>query len=380
MPAMPGNTFGEAFRVTTFGESHGPAVGCVIDGCPPGLPLDRPALQAQLDRRRPGQSKLVTPRDEADTVEILSGLDRESGRTLGTPLCLLVRNADQRSGSYQDWHHIYRPSHADFGYDAKYGLRAWEGGGRASARETVGRVAAGAIAEQVLAARFPGLAITAWVERVHVHDARTLIDAALVTRAQVDATPTRCPHPATATAIEAAILAAKAAGDSLGGCVRLCIQGVPPGLGEPVFDKLDALLAQAMLSLPACKGVEVGSGMAAADLTGVQHNDHYSWQDGRMTTASNRSGGIQGGISNGMPIDLRLAFKPTATVLQPQPSADDAGNNTELQAKGRHDPCVLPRAVPIVEAMAALVLADCWLRQRGQVGDPWPGLAGPLRR
>jgi len=376
---MPGNTFGEAFRVTTFGESHGPAVGCVIDGCPPGFPLDLAMLQAQLARRRPGQSKLVTPRDEQDQVEVLSGLDRASGRTLGTPIALLVRNADQRSSAYAGMQHVYRPSHADFGYDAKYGIRAWEGGGRSSARETVGRVAAGAIAEQLLTARFPGFAATAWVERVHQTDARALIDPLTVTRALVDASPTRCPHGPSAAAIEAAILAAKAGGDSLGGCVRLCIHAVPPGLGEPVFDKLDALLAQAMLSLPACKGVEFGSGFAAADLTGLQHNDHYVWVDGRMTTASNRSGGIQGGISNGMAIDLRLVFKPTATVLQPQPSADDAGNNTELQAKGRHDPCVLPRAVPIVEAMAALVIIDCWLRQRGQVGDPWPGLGGPLR-
>ncbi len=371
---MPGNTFGEAFRVTTFGESHGPAVGCVIDGCPPGFALDLAAVQAQLARRRPGQSKLVTPRDEEDRIEALSGLDRESGRTLGTPIALLVRNSDQRSSSYAEWKHIYRPSHADFGYDAKYGLRAWEGGGRSSARETVGRVAAGAVAEQLLAARFPGFAITAWVERVHTTDARMLIDHLAVTRAQVDASPTRCPHPASAAAIETAILAAKAQGDSLGGNVRLVIHGVPPGLGEPVFDKLDALLAQAMLSLPACKGVEFGSGFAAADSTGLQHNDQYVWIDGRMTTASNRSGGIQGGISNGMAVDLRLVFKPTATVLKPQPSADDQGNNVTLQAKGRHDPCVLPRAVPIVEAMAALVIMDSWLRQRGQVGDPWPGI------
>jgi chorismate synthase len=382
---MPGNTFGTAFRTTTFGESHGPAVGCVIDGCPPGAGLDLQALQAFLARRRPGQSKLVTPRDEQDLVEVLSGLDRESGRTLGTPICLVVRNQDQRSASYDDWHHIYRPSHADFTYDAKYGIRAWEGGGRSSARETVGRVAAGAVAEQLLQARFPGLRIVAWVERVQRLDAREHLDPLAVTRESVDAHPTRCPHPATATAMENAILEAKKRGDSLGGCLRLVVHGVPPGLGEPVFDKLDALLAQAFLSLPACKGVEVGSGFAGPDLTGLEHNDHFHWNGGeagdakRLATASNRSGGIQGGISNGMPLDLRLVFKPTATVLKPQPSADDAGNNVELQAKGRHDPCVLPRAVPIVEAMTALVLIDCWLRQRGQVGDPWPGLAGPLR-
>ena len=379
---MSGNTFGSLFRVTTFGESHGPAVGCVIDGCPPGHLLDVAALQAFLARRRPGQSRLVTPRAEDDQVEVLSGIDHETGRTLGSPIALLVRNQDQRSGSYADWHHIYRPSHADFAYDAKYGIRAWQGGGRASARETVGRVAAGAVAEQLLGARFPGLRICAWVERVHTVDARAAIDPLAVTRDAVDAHPTRCPHPASATAMETAILAAKAKGDSLGGYVRLIVHGLPPGLGEPVFDKLDAVLAQAFMSLPACKGVEVGSGFAGPDLTGLEHNDPFEWTpdgyDKVMHTRSNRSGGIQGGISNGMPIDLRLVFKPTATVLKPQATGDDAGNNVELQAKGRHDPCVLPRAVPIVEAMAALTLVDAWLRQRGQVGDPWPGLAGPL--
>jgi chorismate synthase len=379
---MSGNTFGYAFRVTTFGESHGPGVGCVIDGCPPGLALDVAAVQAELARRRPGQSRITTPRDEEDAVEVLSGLDRTTGCTLGTPIALLVRNQDQRSGSYANWWHIYRPSHADFGYDAKYGLRAWEGGGRSSARETVGRVAAGAVAQQLLATRFPELRITAWVERIHNIDARTTIDPLAVTRATVDAHITRCPSPCHAEAMETAVLAAKARGDSLGGLIRVVVQGLPPGLGEPVFDKLDALLAQAFISLPACKGVEFGSGFAGPDLTGLEHNDHYAWEDApagrRMITRSNRSGGIQGGLSNGMPVDLRLVFKPTATVLKPQPSADDAGNNVELQAKGRHDPCVLPRAVPIVEAMTALVLVDCWLRQRGQVGDPWPGLQGPL--
>jgi chorismate synthase len=376
---MPGNTFGQAFRVTTFGESHGPAVGCVIDGCPPGLSLDVRAVQAWLDRRRPGQSALVTPRDEADQVVWLSGLDRDSGRTLGTPIAATVANTDQRSGSYEDWWHIYRPSHADFGYDAKYGLRAWQGGGRSSARETVGRVIAGAVAEQVLAARFPGLAIRAWVERVHAIDASAAIDPAAVTRAAVDAHPVRCPDPAAAAVMAEAILAAKKRGDSLGGIIRLRIDGVPPGLGEPVFGKLDAVLAGAMLSLPACKGCDVGSGFAGPDLTGLAHNDAYAWVDGGMTTTTNRSGGIQGGIANGMPIELRAVFKPTATVLKPQASADDAGRNVDLQAKGRHDPCVLPRAVPIVEAMAALALVDAFLQQRGQVGDPWPGLGGPLR-
>ena len=376
---MANNTFGHAFRVTTFGESHGPGVGCVIDGCPPGIQLDQAAVAAFLARRRPGQSKLVTPRDEEDAPEFLSGLDAETGKTLGTPIAVLIRNQDQRSGSYSEWWHTYRPSHADFGYDAKYGIRAWQGGGRSSARETVGRVAAGAVAEQMLASRFPELRICAWVERVHHIDGRQVIDPLTVTRDLVDAHPTRCPHPETAAAMETAILDAKKHGDSLGGYIRLVVQGLPPGLGEPVFDKLDALLAQAFLSLPACKGVEVGSGFSGAELSGLEHNDHYQWHNKTMTTDTNRSGGVQGGISNGMPLDLRLVFKPTATVLKPQASADDAGNNVELQAKGRHDPCVLPRAVPIVEAMTALVLADCWLRQRGQVGDPWPGLHGPLR-
>ncbi len=380
---MSGNSFGRLFRVSTFGESHGPAVGCVIDGCPPGHALDMAAVQAQLARRRPGQSKLVTPRDEADQVEILSGVETETGLTLGSPICALVRNQDQRSGSYADWKHIYRPSHADFAYDAKYGLRAWQGGGRASARETVGRVAAGAIAEQLLRARFPDLKIVAWVEQVHAIEARDAIEPNAVTRELVDAHPTRCPDPESAARMETAILAAKKRGDSLGGCVRVLVSGLPPGLGDPVFQKLDAILAQAMLSLPACKGIEFGSGFSGPALTGLEHNDAFEWQqtpDGkRMATTSNRSGGIQGGISNGMPIDLRVVFKPTATVLQPQASGDEAGNNVELQAKGRHDPCVLPRAVPIVEAMAALVLMDAWLCQRGQVGDPWPGLHGPVR-
>ncbi|HKQ67970.1 MAG TPA: chorismate synthase [Polyangiaceae bacterium] len=377
---MPGNTFGRSFSVTTFGESHGVAVGCVIDGCPPGHELDVAGVEAALARRKPGQSKLTTARDEDDAVEIVSGLDIDTRRTLGTPICMLVRNKDARPMSYGDWHHIYRPSHADFTYDAKYGIRAWQGGGRASARETVGRVAAGAVAEQLLVARFPSLAIRAWVERVHTIDAREQIEPERVTRDVVDAHPTRCPHPASAAAMEAAILAAKKRGDSLGGYVRLYATGLPPGLGEPVFDKLDAALAQALMSLPACKGVEIGSGFSGPVASGLEHNDVFEWREGVMHTRSNRSGGIQGGISNGMPLDVTIVFKPTATVLIPQPSADDAGNNVELQAKGRHDPCVLPRAVPIVEAMTALVIVDAWLRQRGQVGDPWPGLSGPVRR
>lgn len=374
---MPGSTFGHAFRVTTFGESHGAGVGCVIDGCPPGIHIDWQQVQAALDRRRPGQSKLVTPRNETDQVECLSGIHSD-GRSLGSPIAILVRNQDQRSKSYEDWHHIYRPSHADWTYDAKYGLRAWQGGGRASARETIGRVAAGAIAEQVFLQCFAHARSLAWVEQVHDIDAAGLIDPLSVTREQVEAHATRIPHADSAEAAEAAILAAKAQGDSLGGAVRLCMQGIPPGLGSPVFDKLDAVLAQAMMSLPAVKAVEIGSGASAPGMTGLAHNDPFVWDAGQMTTTSNRSGGIQGGISNGMPILMRIVFKPTATVLKPQDSADDAGNNVSLQAKGRHDPCVLPRAVPIVEAMAWLSVLDAFLQQRGQVGYPWPGLAGPI--
>jgi chorismate synthase len=380
---MAGNTFGRNFSVTTFGESHGVGVGCVVDGCPPGHPLDLADVQGWLFRRKPGQSKLTTARDEEDKVELLSGVDPDTSRTLGSPICLLVRNKDARASAYEDWRHVYRPSHADFTYDAKYGIRAWQGGGRASARETIGRVAAGAIAEQLLRARFPELAIVAWVERVHAIDARPHIAPGAVTRREVDQHPTRCPHPESAAAMEAAILEAKKRGDSLGGYVRLYVEGVPPGLGNPVFDKLDAALAQAFMSLPACKGVEIGSGFAGPDATGLEHNDLFEWQGSdvpEMSTRTNRSGGVQGGISNGMPIDVRLVFKPTATVLRPQATADDAGNNVELQAKGRHDPCVLPRAIPIVEAMAALVLVDAWLGQRAQVGDPWPGLDGPINR
>jgi chorismate synthase len=383
---MAGNTFGHLFRVTTFGESHGPAVGCVVDGCPPGHLLDVEGVQAALARRRPGQSKLTTARREDDAVEVLSGVDTETGRTLGTPICMIARNEDARSTAYDDMRHVYRPSHADFAYDAKYGLRAWQGGGRASARETVARVAAGALAEQLLKERFPSLQILAWVERVHTIDARSHIDPRAVTRDAVEAHPTRCPHEVSARAMEAAIMAAKKDGDSLGGFMRLYATGIPVGLGEPVFDKLDALLAQAFMSLPACKGVEIGSGFGSVEMTGLAHNDIFAWDASSavevlpvMTTRTNRSGGVQGGISNGMPLDVRLAFKPTATVLKPQPSADDAGKNVELRAKGRHDPCVLPRAVPIVEAMTALVLVDAWLCQRAQVGDPWPGLGGPIQ-
>ncbi len=360
---MPGSSFGSAFRITTFGESHGPAVGVIVDGCPPRLPISADEIQRELDRRRPGQSAITTQRREADAVEILSGV--HDGVTLGTPIAMMVRNTDQRSGDYDEMRTKFRPSHADYTYQAKYGVRAWEGGGRASARETIGRVAAGVLARKALAAAGP-VEIVAWVQRVQ--DIETEVDALAVTRDAVDANIARCPDPATAEKMIARIDQARKAGDSLGGVVEAVARGVPPGLGEPVFDKLDAELAKAMLSLPAAKGFEIGSGFGGTFLTGSQHNDPFYDGGGRVRTRSNRSGGVQGGISNGEAITLRVAFKPTATILREQETVDENGRDTTIKGRGRHDPCVLPRAVPIVEAMFALVLADHFLRQRGQCG------------
>ena len=358
------SSFGTLFRVATFGESHGPGVGVVVDGCPPRLPLSVEEIQAELDRRKPGQSRLTTQRKEADSVEILSGI--REGLTLGTPIALLVRNADQRSKDYDEMADKFRPSHADYTYQAKYGIRAWEGGGRASARETIGRVAAGAIARKWLSMTH-GVEIVAWVETVA--DLSASVDVAKVSRADVEGHITRCPDPEAAARMEAAIDAARKAGDSLGGVVAAVARRVPAGWGEPVFDKLDADLAKAMLSLPACKGFECGSGFAGTRLRGSQHNDpFYRGADGKPHTRTNHSGGVQGGISNGEPILVRVAFKPTATILREQDTVDVDGNDTTIKARGRHDPCVLPRAVPIVEAMIALVLADHALRQRGQCG------------
>ncbi|ACY16610.1 chorismate synthase [Haliangium ochraceum] len=361
------NTFGRLFRVSTWGESHGAAMGAVVDGCPPRLPLSEADIQTELDRRRPGQSRLTTQRREADRVEILSGV--HDGQTLGTSIGLLVRNADARSKDYSEMAATYRPSHADYTYDAKYGIRAVAGGGRASARETVARVAAGAIARKVLA-QF-GIEVLAWVERVA--DIRAALDPDAdderLSLQAVEATPVRCPEPAAAERMIERIDAARKAGDSLGGVVCAIARGVPPGLGEPVFGKLDAELASAMLGLPAAKGFELGSGFAGTEMSGSEHNDvFYSDEGGRVRTRSNRSGGIQGGISNGERIVLRVAFKPTATILRAQDTIDTEGNATTLSPRGRHDPCVLPRAVPIVEAMMALVLADHVLRHRGQCG------------
>ena len=369
---MAGNSFGELFRVTTFGESHGPAVGVIVDGCPPRLPITVAEIQRELDRRRPGQSAITTQRREPDTVEILSGVS-DDGLTLGTPLAMLVRNQDMRSGDYDEMRTKFRPSHADFTYKAKYGIRAWQGGGRASARETVGRVAAGVLARKVLAAA-GSVDIVAWVQRVQ--DIELDADPAAVTREDVDANIVRCPDAATAEKMIARIDEARKAGDSLGGVVEAVARGVPVGWGEPVFDRLEADLAKAMLSLPASKGFEVGSGFAGTRLTGSQHNDPFYPEppqaagvgDGRVRTRTNRSGGVQGGISNGEDIVLRVAFKPTATILREQETVDVQGQATTIKARGRHDPCVLPRAVPMVEAMMALVLADHFLRQRGQCG------------
>lgn len=358
------SSFGTLWRVTTFGESHGGGVGAVIDGCPPRLELDLDAVQAQLDRRRPGQNRLATPRNEPDRVEVLSGL--QDGRTLGTPLALLVRNRDQRPGDYDTMRDVPRPSHADYTYERKYGIRAASGGGRSSARETIGRVAAGAVAEQWLAREF-GLQLVAWVDAVGTVAAPGM-DAAAVTRAAVDAEMVRCPDSAAAAAMTAAIDAARADGDSVGGVVRCVCRGLPAGWGEPVFDKLEALLAHAMMSLPATKGFTIGSGFAGAAQRGSEHNDAFVAAADGLATATNRSGGVQGGISNGSQVDFRVAFKPPATIASAQSTVDFAGNDVTLAAPGRHDPCVVPRAVPIVEAMAALVLADAALRQRAREG------------
>jgi chorismate synthase len=364
---MGGSSFGQALRVVTFGESHGPAVGAVIDGCPPRLVLDVEEVQRDLDRRRPGQSRLTTQRQEHDRAEILSGVFE--GRTLGTPIAVVVRNNDARPGAYEAMKDLYRPSHADFTTEAKYGLRDWRGGGRASARETVGRVAAGAVA-RVLLRSVAGVEVLAWVRQVA--DIEVEVSPEDVGLDAVEANDVRCPDPITAKAMVARIEAARRDGDSVGGVIECVARGVPAGLGEPVFDKLEADLAGALLSLPAAKGFEVGSGFAGTRLSGAAHNDPFvPGAGGRPSAASNRSGGIQGGITNGEPVVVRVAFKPTATIARTQETVDRDGKPITLEAKGRHVPCVLPRAVPIVEAMVCLVLADHWLRQRAV--DVLPG-------
>ncbi|MFT5233249.1 MAG: chorismate synthase [Candidatus Krumholzibacteriia bacterium] len=357
------SSFGRLFRITTFGESHGGGVGVVVDGCPPRLALEAADIQGQLDRRRPGQSSLTTDRQEADQIEILSGV--ESGLTLGTPIALMARNKDQRPGDYSDLAKVPRPSHADFTYQEKYGIRSSSGGGRASARETLARVAAGAIAERFLATEF-GVQIVAWVSQVGDICAEEP-DLLQVQREGVDANDVRCPDSETAKAMITAITAARDEQDSLGGVVTCVCRGLPVGWGEPIFDKLDALMAHAMMSLPATKGFEVGSGFSGTTMKGSAHNDTFvAKSNGHLGTATNRSGGVQGGISNGEPVVFRVAFKPPATIGKEQKTADFEGNSQTLAAKGRHDPCVVPRAVPIVEAMAALVLADFALIQRSR--------------
>ncbi len=360
-----GNSFGQLFRITTFGESHGPGIGVVIDGCPPRLPLSPEEIQRELDRRRPGQSDITTPRDEADAVEILSGV--YEGKTLGTPIALLVRNKDQRAAAYDEMREKFRPSHADFTYQSKFGIRAAEGGGRSSARETIGRVAAGAIATKILRECL-GVEIIAYVESVAgIKMPETPAGSEkFYSRGEIDSNAVRCPDAAVATKMETLIREARADGDSVGGVIKCRIQGVSAGRGEPVFDRIEADLGKAMLSLPASKGFEIGSGFAGTLLRGTAHNDAFCACDGKVRTKTNRSGGVQGGITNGEEIYFRIAFKPTATVMHPQETVDLAGNPAQLTGRGRHDPCVLPRAVPIVEAMSALVLLDHYMRHAAQ--------------
>ncbi len=365
-----GSTFGQAFRITTFGESHGGGVGVVIDGCPPKVEISRAAIQIELDRRRPGQSKITTPRNEADQCEILSGMI--DGVTLGTPIAIMVRNKDQRSQDYGDMEKKYRPSHADATYDAKYGIRAVAGGGRSSARETIGRVAAGAVAKQILK-DFANTEVIAYVKRIK--DLDSVVDPATVTMEQVESNIVRCPDGEAAERMVELIQQMSKEGDSIGGVVECVVRNCPVGLGEPVFDKLEADLAKAVMSLPATKGFEIGSGFAGTLLRGSEHNDEFYMEGDRVRTVTNRSGGIQGGISNGEYITLRIAFKPTATIRKEQNTVTNEGETVTLAAKGRHDPCVLPRAVPMVEAMVALVLCDHLLRQRAQCGDEF--LRGP---
>lgn len=357
------SSLGTLFRISTWGESHGPGVGVVVDGCPPRIPLTVEDIQHELNRRRPGQSKIVTPRKEDDTAEILSGV--LDGQTLGTPIGLFVRNTDQRPSAYTEMQQAYRPSHADYTYDAKYGIRAVSGGGRSSARETIGRVAAGAIARKVLQHSLTGYECLAYVKTIKDIEAQVPAD---LTSDHIESNIVRtCDAEAAERMIEL-IEKVRSEGNSVGGVVECVVRGVPVGLGEPVFDKLEADLAKAMMSLPATKGFEIGSGFSGTLMTGLEHNDEFYMDGGNVRTRTNRSGGIQGGISNGEDIVFRVAFKPTATVLREQKTVTNDKQETTLAARGRHDACVLPRAVPMVEAMVHLVLADHFLRQRAQCG------------
>ena len=357
---MP-NSFGLIFRITTWGESHGPAIGVVIDNCPPGLPLSVLDIQPDLNRRQPGQSDITTPRREADLVEILSGVYQ--GKTTGTPISLIVRNKDQRSSAYSEISRAYRPSHADFTYQQKYGLRDPNGGGRSSARETIARVASGAIAKKILSLA-ANIEIRAFVTQIHDIQAPEISN--FPSLEEVEATAVRCPHIPTAQAMMERIRTVREEGDSVGGIIECRARGLPIGLGEPVFDRLDADLAKAMLSIPASKAFEVGSGFAGIREKGSSQNDLFEMRDGKVRTLSNRSGGIQGGISNGEELVFRVGFKPTATIAKAQQTVTIEGENTQLMGKGRHDPCVVPRAVVVVEAMTALTLLDHWMRHSAQ--------------
>lgn len=359
-----GNTLGRMFKVTTWGESHGDAVGVVVDGCPPLLEITEADIQYDLDRRRPGQSEISTQRREGDKAEILSGVF--DGKTLGTPILIGVWNEDARSKDYEHMRDIFRPSHADFTYQSKYGIRNWKGGGRSSARETIGRVAAGAIAKKFLAQEL-SVEIIAYVKQVCELVAD--IDPETISATDVESNIVRCPDSDMAERMIDRIKEARKDGDSLGGVVEAVARNVPPGLGEPVFDKLDADLASALLSIPACKGFEVGSGFGGVTMTGYEHNDAFYSEEGRVRTRTNRSGGIQGGISNGESVIVRAAFKPPATIMKEQETVNSEGHTVTIKGRGRHDPCVLPRAVPIVEGMIALVLTDHVLRQRGLTGS-----------
>ena len=357
-----GNIFGQAFKITTWGESHGDAVGVIIDGCPPGIEITAEEIQADLNRRKPGQSEISTQRKEGDQAEITSGIF--DGQTLGTPISIIVWNTDAKGKDYEHMKDVFRPSHADYTYQAKYGIRNWKGGGRSSARETIGRVAAGAIAKKILKQMF-NTDIFAYVSRIHNIYSEEFTHE--LTSVQIESNIVRCPDPIAAEKMIDAIKSARKNGDSLGGIVNSVIYRAPVGLGEPVFDKLEADLAKGILSIPACKGFEIGSGFDGTFLTGSQHNDQFYIDDGKIRTHTNNSGGIQGGISNGENITISAAFKPTATIMKSQKTVDIFGNEVELQGRGRHDPCVLPRAVPIVEAMISLVLIDHALRHRGQI-------------
>ena len=351
---MAGSTFGTLFRLSTFGESHGTAIGGVIDGVPSNILIDLEKIQLELDRRKPGQSAIVTQRKEADTVQFLSGIFE--GKTTGAPIGFIIPNEDQKSGDYEHLKEAYRPSHADFTFDKKYGIRDYRGGGRSSARETASRVVAGAIAKQILDSL--GIEFSTYVDQV---GSIRLSDSAFFLMDAIESNPVRCPDLKTAERMEELIREVRKEGDTIGGCVKCMIINVPVGLGEPVFDKLHAELGKAMFSINAVKGVEFGSGFSAVEMRGSEHNDLFNADS---TTKTNHSSGIQGGISNGMPIEFRVAFKPVATLIKTQSTINSKGENLELEGKGRHDACVVPRAVPIVEAMAAIVILDFYLRNK----------------